>query len=98
MTDNALEVSVPIEKVESELAGIELALIEAIRAHCEKHEISIRQLAALVGTSYGKVNYHLSGGGDSTLYNLLFMAQKIGLTGFITLQLNTAEEKEGSSV
>lgn len=88
MSGSAFELSVPIEKIETELAGIELALIEAIQAHCDENEISIRQLASLAGSSVGKVHYHLGGGGDSTLYNLLLIAQKIGLSGSITLELN----------
>ena len=79
--------SVAIDKIDSELTGIEISLIEAIQQHCEKNNISMRQLAVLTGLSVGKLTYHLRGGGDSTLFNLLNIAQKIGLEGSITLHL-----------
>lgn len=85
--------SVQINKVETELTGIEIALIESIQQHCEKNNISMRQLAMLTGLSVGKLNYHLRGGGDSTLFNLLQIAQKIGLEGSITLHLKQNAEK-----
>ena len=88
-----LVLSVPINKVEAELTGIEIALIESIQQHCEKNEISMRQLAVLTGLSVGKLNYHLRGGGDSTLLNLLQIAQKIGLEGSITLHLKQKADK-----
>ena len=83
----SVELSIPFERIDLELIGIEVELIEAIRFHCEKNNISIRKLAMITGLSSGKLKYHLQGGGDSTLYNLLIIAQKIGLTGSITLNL-----------
>ena len=79
--------TVLIDRINSELTGIEIALIDAIQEHCEKNNVSMRQLAVLTGLSVGKVTYHLRGGGDSTLFNLLNIAQKIGLEGSITLHL-----------
>lgn len=87
-------VLVPISKVETELTGIEIALIEGIQKYCERNDISMRQLAVLTGLSVGKLNYHLRGGGDSTLFNLLQIAQKIGLEGSITLHLKQNADTE----
>lgn len=87
MEHGDIELSVPFDKLETELSGIEIELIEAIRAHCEKNSISIRGLATITGLSSGKIKYHLQGGGDSTLYNLLMIAQKLGLEGSITLHI-----------
>lgn len=84
---NEIVLSVQINKVDTELTGIEIILIESIQQHCEKNNISMRQLAMVTGLSVGKLNYHLRGGGDSTLFNLLQIAQKIGLKGSITLHL-----------
>jgi hypothetical protein len=82
-----VELTIPFDRLDSELIGIEVELIEAIRSHCEVNNISIRKLATITGLSSGKLKYHLQGGGDSTLYNLLIIAQKIGLSGSITLNL-----------
>ncbi|WP_042861381.1 MULTISPECIES: hypothetical protein [Acinetobacter] len=90
---DSLVLSVPIDRVNTELTGIEIALIEAIQQHCEKNSISMRQLAVLTGLSVGKLTYHLGGGGDSTLFNLLNIAQKIGLEGSITLHLKPKAEQ-----
>lgn len=89
---DVFEISIPFENVDTGIAGIEVELIEAIQAHCKKHDISVRQLAAIAGLSSGKVKYHLNGGGDSTIYNLLLIAQKVGISGSITLALNQIDD------
>lgn len=93
MSETSFELSIPIEKIDTELVGIEVGIIEMIQVHREKHKISMRQLSALTGLSVGKLNYHLQGGGGSSLGNLLLIAQKIGFAGAITINLTPHTDK-----
>lgn len=82
--------SMAIGQLGSEWDGFSLLLCDAIIEQMTSRNISYRHLAKISGLSYGKLRYHLDAKSVSSLYELLRVAQCLGIKGSLTLTLKDA--------
>lgn len=82
----------PIKAIDAHLTEYENLLRNAINSKVKRENISVRQLALLVGVSTTNIRYHLKNENGRSLQPLIVMAFKLNIQGEICLSLKLPKE------
>lgn len=85
-----------IQDVSKHLIGLQFSLADYLKKYIAKNDISLRQIASLSGLSKSTIEYHLSGESDNNLGKLLLIAQHLGLSGNICINLSEPQNRDNN--